>query len=108
MRFEGSAHEASGIWGHLDFFAQLVRVVDEMLQNARELRRCASNRIQVHGLLPKCSNGPSRRVWPFAANARSPGLAICPVPPADTEGQQLMRSEERRVGKECRHKSSPY
>ena len=55
----GLSHQASGVLGHLDFFARLLRVADEMLQNARDLRRCASNRIQVDGLLPNAATAPS-------------------------------------------------
>jgi hypothetical protein len=54
--------------------------------NGLEIRRCASNCIQADGAASKCSNGASLPAWPFADNAHSPGLDICPVPPADIEG----------------------
>src|SRR5260370_42467846 len=53
---------------------------------------------------------PDGYIWvgTFGGMARFDGLRFSPVERMDSTGRHVDRSEERRVGKECRSRWSPY
>ena len=63
----------------------------------------------------KCGQSPMRKFHPYAVAAKARGIKVyhlnigqpdVQTPPAFFEA--IRRSEERRVGKECRSRWSPY
>src|SRR2546422_5332878 len=67
----------------------------------------ATNRIRF--IVIPLPNAPSHyAAFPFEAPLLDITLRRCVIRPEDTQSGKVERSEERRVGKECRSRWSPY
>ena len=77
---------------------------DEDLLQLRELSRCRVAHVELLGDLKRRVLGILDRIFPEFASCFSTVFGAAPMELL----QEVLRSEERRVGKECRSRWSPY